>query len=264
MTVATFNQTDYTTQDSATYKANIDADINVLAKLAEMFAPRQSNAVGDMYMALDPGILTFPDGSNSTHSGGHILGPFSAPTGGNNRIDLITIAAGGMISADIIPGTPAANPSPPACPAGNLPIAQIFLSTGMNKIVNSNITDIRGWLAAGSPAMGTQSWNMGNAPGNQYVSAGFNPSAVILLSTPANQCNAVSVGFDNGYYHYCVYSTNSSSWIGTNGYSIMNQPSVANTARALIGSKNATGFNLTWDKVGTPSGNATFFWLALR
>lgn len=261
MTVATFNQTDYTTQDSATYKANIDADINVLAKLGQMFAPHSAGN-NSMYAEIDPGILTFPDGSNATHSS-HILGAFNAPTGGNNKIDLITIPANGLLNANIIEGTPAANPSPPACPAGNLPIAQVFLSTGMNAILNSNITDVRGWLVSGIPTISSGSWNMGDADGNQYCSVGFCPSSVIFIGA-GNSTNSASIGIDNGTLRGCIYSSNVSAWIATNGYSIMNQPSSANTARALIGSKNATGFNLTWNKSGTPSGNVTFYFLALR
>ncbi len=40
MTTAKFVQTDYTTQTASAYKANIDANVAVMARIAAAFAPR--------------------------------------------------------------------------------------------------------------------------------------------------------------------------------------------------------------------------------
>jgi hypothetical protein len=258
MTVATFNQTDYTAQDSASYKANIDADINVLAKLADLFAPHQSNAA-NMTITLDAGRIQ-TDRGNAANKAAQVSPTMTAPTGGNNRIDIVVVDANG--NAAVVTGTPAPSPSPPTdIGGGNRAIAQILLSTGMNHILNGNITDMRSLMLPNGPMFSYTSWNMANASGNQAVPVGFRPSTVILIASPTGN-NTVSFGLDNGTDHYCAYASNVSAWTISTGYSIMNQPSTANTARALIGSKNATGFNLTWDKVGTPSGNTTIIYLA--
>jgi hypothetical protein len=256
MTVATFNQTDYTSQDSASYKANIDADINVLAKLADLFAPHQSNAA-NMTITLDAGRLQTPSG-NQANKAAQVSPAMNAPTGGNNRIDLAVIDANGNVA--IITGTPAPSPSAPTLTAGNLAIAQILLATGMNSILNGNITDIRSFMLPKGPIFSYTTWDM-SATGNQAVPVGFTPSSVILIASPAGN-NTVSIGLDNGTDHYCAYASNVSAWTITTSYSIMNQPSTANTARALIGSKNSSGFNLTWSKVGTPTGNTTILYIA--
>jgi hypothetical protein len=61
MTVQTFAQPDFTAQDNATYKANIDHAIAVLAEAAKQFAPREM-AVPAMGITIEQGHL--PDGTS--------------------------------------------------------------------------------------------------------------------------------------------------------------------------------------------------------
>lgn len=66
---------------------------------------------------------------------------FTAPTT-NPRIDRIILDPTTGVASKVV-GTEAANPSPPAIPAGKTPLAQVALSVGQTVITNSNITDER-------------------------------------------------------------------------------------------------------------------------
>jgi hypothetical protein len=138
MPVATFNQTNFTTQDATTYKASIDADIAVMSRLAGPFAPHAQSSPNmtvmvDAGAVFGGGVLT-PVASQST-------GTFTAPVA-NPRIDRIVInPANGAIQT--VTGTENASPAPPAIPAGFLPLAQVLLQTSSTSITNTMITDER-------------------------------------------------------------------------------------------------------------------------
>ena len=138
MTVATFLQTDFTTQDATSYKAAIDGDVSVMAKLAAPFAPH-AQATPNMTVAVDAGtvfgggVLT-PVASQST---GTVTAPVSNP-----RIDRIVInPANGAILT--VTGTESASPSPPAIPSCYYPLAQVLLQTTSTAITNTMIMDER-------------------------------------------------------------------------------------------------------------------------
>jgi len=261
MTVATFNQTDYTTQNSAEYKANIDADINVLAKLADLFAPHQSNAA-NMTITVDAGRIQFP-GGNQVNKAAQVSGVLNAPTGGNNRIDLVIVDANGDVG--VLGGTPAANPSPPALTAGNIAIAQILLATGMNSILNGNITDVRGIPLAGGRSFGFINWNTANANGNQFINCGFPPSLVFFLQGGfSNSSLSIGIdGADGGNNHFVIYNY-------AGNFSMDQDHSIEATFNAnaaqwgVIGSRNATGFNVAWTKAGSPTGSIGVYYCALK
>ena len=266
MTVATFNQTDYTTQNSAEYKANIDADINVLAKLADLFAPHQSNAA-NMTITLDAGRLQFP-GGNQANKAAQVSPVMTAPTGGNNRIDLVIIDANGDVG--VLGGTPAANPSPANCTPGNIAIAQILLATGMNSILNGNITDVRGLFILGFPAIGYDSHNA-NTSGTDDISIGFSPSAVIFLAGMQGPNNCWSVGFDDGNNRFCLYSQYAlvaGLVVPTYALAGVLQTANANNIACFISftltAKNSTGFSIGFNRSGVMSGNAWVGYIALR
>ena len=138
MAVATFLQTDFTTQDATTYKAALDGNGSVLARLAAAFAPSQQ-ATPNMTVLVNAGALLFwgnvvPVAAQST---GVIAAPVSNP-----RIDRVVIDAGNGVIATVT-GTESATPTAPAIPSGYLPIAQILLAPGATSISNAMITDER-------------------------------------------------------------------------------------------------------------------------
>ena len=138
MTVATFLQSNFTTQDAASYKAAIDGDVSVMAKLAAPFAPH-AQATPNMTVAVDTGAVFVGGVLNivAMQSTGMLAAPVSHP-----RIDRVVInAMTGAIAT--VPGTESATPIPPAIPPGFLPIAQVLLQTTSTSITNAMITDER-------------------------------------------------------------------------------------------------------------------------
>ena len=138
MAVASFLPTDVTTQDATTYKAALDGNGSVLARLAAAFAPSQQ-ATPNMTVAVGAGALlswgnVVPVAAQST---GVITAPVTNP-----RIDRVVIDAGNGVIATVT-GTESATPTAPAIPSGYLPIAQVLLAPGATSITNALITDER-------------------------------------------------------------------------------------------------------------------------
>jgi hypothetical protein len=85
----------------------------------------------------------------------------AAPGSGTNRIDLVTVHPRGNdldggqnndFIMDVIVGTAAATPVAPAVPAGQLALAQVYVTGGSASIITGNITDMRpGNLAIPNP-----------------------------------------------------------------------------------------------------------------
>ena len=138
MTVAKFVQPDHTSQDSATYKNNINASISVMATIAAMFAPHAQDTP-NMTIKIDAGSLLV--GSSIISQNAQNTGTIVAPTS-NPRLDLVVIDAVTAALA-VITGTEAVSPSLPAIPISKMPVAQIALSVSQTSIINSNITDLR-------------------------------------------------------------------------------------------------------------------------
>ena len=138
MTVATYTAPNNTTQDPATYKANIDGGMSVLAAVAQQFAPHAATSP-NMTVKVDAGSLMVAGAlvTQAQQTSGTITAPI-----GNPRIDRVVIdAVTGAIS--VITGTPAGSPTPPALTAGKLPIAQVLVQTSSTSITNTMITDER-------------------------------------------------------------------------------------------------------------------------
>ncbi len=138
MPVASFLPTDFTTQDSTTYKAAIDGNGSVMARLAAAFAPSQQ-ATPNMTVLVGAGARlswgnVVPVAAQSTAV---ITAPVSNP-----RIDRVVIDAGNGVIATVT-GTESATPTAPAIPSGYLPIAQVLLQPGVGGITNAMITDER-------------------------------------------------------------------------------------------------------------------------
>ena len=138
MPVASFLPTDFTTQDSTTYKSALDGNGSVLARLAAAFAPGQQ-ATPNMTVAVGAGALlswgnVVPVAAQST---GVIAAPVTNP-----RIDRVVIDAGNGVIATVT-GTESTTPTAPAIPSGFLPIAQVLLAPGTTAITNAMIVDER-------------------------------------------------------------------------------------------------------------------------
>ena len=138
MPVAGLLPTDFTTQDSTTYKAAIDGNGSVMARLAAAFAPSQQ-ATPNMTVLVGAGARlswgnVVPVAAQSTAV---ITAPVSNP-----RIDRVVIDAGNGVIATVT-GTESATPTAPAIPSGYLPIAQVLLQPGVGGITNAMITDER-------------------------------------------------------------------------------------------------------------------------
>ncbi len=138
MPVASFLPTDFTTQDSTTYKSALDGNGSVMARLAAAFAPSRQ-ATPNMTVAVGAGALmawgnVVPVAAQSTAV---ITAPVSNP-----RIDRVVIDAGNGVIATVL-GTESATPTAPAIPSGYLPIAQVLLQPGVGSITNAMITDER-------------------------------------------------------------------------------------------------------------------------
>ena len=138
MPVATFLQTDFTTQDSTNYKAAIDGSINVLARLAAAFAPSQQ-ATPNMTVAVGAGTVMM--WGNVVPIAAQSTAVIAAPAA-NPRIDRVVIDAGTGVIATVT-SAESATPMAPAIPTGFLPIAQVLLAPGATSITNAMITDER-------------------------------------------------------------------------------------------------------------------------
>jgi len=202
MGVATFVQTNYTGQDSATYKAAIDADLQVLAVIGQDFAPHQSSPAA-MTITIDAGSMFVAGAivSKAAQTSGAIAAPSSHP-----RIDRAVIDQATAVLS-IITGAENASPSPPAITAGKLPIAQILLTVGQSSIVNANITDERS--GSGSTPIITQS----------MIGAGAVGQAQLKTSSGSvnNNTNAANLTLPGGAYGFYpqikMGSTGSYVWL---------------------------------------------------
>ena len=138
MPVASFLPTDFTTQDSTTYKSAIDGNGSVLARLAAAFAPSQQ-ATPNMTVLVGAGALL--SWGNVVPIAAQSTAVITAPVA-NPRIDRVVIDAGNGVIATVT-GTESATPTAPAIPSGFLPIAQVLLQPGTGSITNAVITDER-------------------------------------------------------------------------------------------------------------------------
>lgn len=135
MTVKTFIQPSFTTQDAASYKAAIDNAIAVLSEPARQFAPRQMASPG-LGITIEAGSLQ--DGSvvNAANVTG-IGAPASKP-----RIDRVYFDLNTKVFVRAV-GAEATTPVVPAIPFGTYLICQIYMTVGMTAITNADIIDER-------------------------------------------------------------------------------------------------------------------------
>ena len=94
----------------------------------------RAQATPNMAIRVAAGIV-YVTGSPIYYAGGNSP-TFTAPTGGNNRIDLVYLTSGGVLS--ILSGAQAGSPSPPAYPANAIPICEVYLRTSTTAIYDSD------------------------------------------------------------------------------------------------------------------------------
>lgn len=153
MPVGTPTQPDFESQNATIYKGAIDNAIAAQSRLGWAFAPHESDPPA-MTVTLAAGAL-FAAGT-LTEVAAQTTGIIVAPAV-NPRIDRVVIdAATG--AAEVVAGAENPAPTPPAIPAGKLPVAQVLLATATTAISNLEITDERvgagggSGLSAGTPS----------------------------------------------------------------------------------------------------------------
>jgi hypothetical protein len=138
MTTAQYQISDFTSDAAATYKAKIDGNSAVAARIAAAFQCYAASTP-DMTVKVAAGSLMVNDAltEKAIQTSATITAPVTHP-----RIDRVVIDQISGV-ASIITGTEAASPSAPAITAGKIPVAQIALTTSTTAITNALITDER-------------------------------------------------------------------------------------------------------------------------
>ncbi len=138
MTTAQFQIPDYTLDDAASYKAKLDGNAAVVARIGAAYQAYAASTP-NMTVKVAAGALLVAGAvvENAIQTTGTITAPVS-----NSRIDRVVIdATTGVVS--VITGTSGVSPSAPALTAGKLPVAQVLLTSASTAITNSMITDER-------------------------------------------------------------------------------------------------------------------------
>ncbi|MFS2112231.1 hypothetical protein ACCC88_21255 [Sphingomonas sp. Sphisp140] len=169
MTVHTYGTIDFNQPSTGSPFPTLNGDLSVLARLAAAFAPHET-APPSMAVTLDAGALLVAGApvEVKAQTSATIAPPLASP-----RIDRVTISpTTGLLT--VTTGTEAANPVPPAIPAGQLPVAQLRLDVGMTVIPNARIKDER-VAPAGAGGSGTAGGLIGI---QTFTSSGtYTPSA---------------------------------------------------------------------------------------
>ncbi|MDQ0248349.1 hypothetical protein J2W22_000396 [Sphingomonas kyeonggiensis] len=171
MTVHTYGSIDFNQPNTGSPFPTLNGDLSVLARLAAAFAPHET-APPSMAVTLDAGALFVAGAPVEVKAQ---TSATIAPPTANPRIDRVTISPStGLLT--VTAGTEAANPVPPAVPAGQLPVAQLRLDVGMTAITNARIRDER---VAPTGTSGGGSGTAGGLVGIQtFTSSGtYTPSA---------------------------------------------------------------------------------------
>lgn len=134
----------------------------------------------ELYVRIRGGY--FNNGTQTVKVGDQKSPVFTAPTGGNSRIDLVYITYDGTVA--IQQGTAAPSPSAPSY-LGKLVLAEVRLATGDTDIAWDRITDVRAFLS--HPALPDEStigissggrlYNVNDTAANTYDSGWFTVSA---------------------------------------------------------------------------------------
>lgn len=221
MTVARWQQPDYTTMQAAAYKAALDAAHAVAKRFADRFAPHQVYAGSpnpDMAVELDAGAIW--NAETLTEVAAQTVSGFTVPSAGQHRIDRVVIDASTGVASRIAGTAATGSPSatPPAITTGKLPVCQVLITSADTYITNSMITDeravIAGFVAATQAQMeagssllvpvtpgrqhyhvsAPKAWALETQSGGSYANpAGYNITSIAKTGTGAL---TVTIGTD--------------------------------------------------------------------
>lgn len=241
MTVARRVAPNYTTQQPSEYKANLDAAAAVYARFGGPFAPHQvysGSPQPDMALELDAGFLW--DGVTLTEIAAQTVTGFTTPTSGQHRVDRVVIDAitgtASRVAGTATTGSPSA--TPPAIPAGKLPVCQVLLTSSDTTITNAMITDERVTRVAitapraigrniaaatgnfGSPTNPSSEINMSadelvlkDSSGAPYLASSVQVNAIITASG-ANGLDTGAEASSTWYYGWVIYNPTTGTLAG--------------------------------------------------
>lgn len=146
MTVATFTQPDFSSQNISVVKANIEACIMALGRIAGAFAPHEQDTP-DMTVRLDAGFIPKVR-EIPTEVAAQSTGTITAPSG-NPRLDIVYIDRDtGVVG--VATGTEAGSPSDPELSDNQIAIARVTLATDTAEITNDLLDDLRNLQSFGA------------------------------------------------------------------------------------------------------------------
>jgi len=99
-----------------------------------------------------------------------------------------------------------------------------------------------------------------------YTGFGFKPSAIIIIAV-YNGNWAVSIGFDDGTTHFCVYNNAANfpnTWSVATSYSLVITPEASHAQQMVVKTMDADGFTATWTGTGDYPGLVSFSVIAFR
>jgi hypothetical protein len=140
------------------------------------------NAAGGMNISVNAGYCCCPN-SSSALQGAYVFGLMNAQTFALNaasatlpRIDIVVANVADLGTdasaayVQVITGTPAAAPTPPAAPANSITLAQILVGAGVTSVTAANVTDVRSYVVAPGGILPIQSEAFAPAvPATQFL-----------------------------------------------------------------------------------------------
>ena len=114
--------------------------------------------------------------------------------------------------------------------------------------------------------VGSFTRDISTATGTQAVTGvGFQPRLIVFLNAGSGGTK-MSIGFDDGTSHQCLYQQSiGSSFLIQGSYSIvMDQVSGSVNYLGLVSAFGADGFTVSWTKTGAPTGTAAIPFIAIR
>lgn len=138
----------------------------------------------NMTVLVEAGVCSIP-GTESSSQGNYfawndaqVTLSITAAHATLNRIDLVVINVRDQVYSgsfndgqlQVITGTPASSPVPPAAPANSIILAQVAVAAAVTSIVNANITDTRFYMAAVGGVINIR--NIGAIPSSSEMNEG--------------------------------------------------------------------------------------------
>ncbi len=171
--------------------AQAESNALVDKRLSWAFAPHAGSSPPNMQVFLKAGAIVIGNVITelALQNTANITAPSSDPRIDRIVIDQIT----GIV--EVVTGSEAASPVPPAVPVGKLPIAQVSLLTSTTEITNTDLTDERVFGLSNNPLStffeGIDTTPVANAESNFNHGLGGIPLLVVTVM----QCKTTDLGF---------------------------------------------------------------------